>query len=179
MRRLTVREKALLCILLVVAIVSGYLALFYQPMTTKMAELEEEIAVVENECLEGQIKVAQMEQMQRELKEMYESGETAVEMPTYDNRQAVMMELNSILSRTSQYSLNFGTVETESVIVKRNIALNFRTRNYEEAKNVLRQLHDSQYRCLLTALSVSEDSSGGGVQTSVTMTFFEYQNIRH
>lgn len=177
MRPLSTREKFLLCVLLVVALVSAYLALFYQPTTTKMAELDEQIGQTEEQLLESQIKVSQLEKMRAELAEMRASGKNLISLARYDNLQSVIVELNGILSPTSDYSLNFGTVDTSEPIVRRNIALNFSANSYGQAKAVLRDLHNCRYRCLLSNISLRDGGGKGGkVQVSVTMTFFEYQD---
>lgn len=175
MRPLTAREKFLLGVLLVVAVVSAYLALFYQPMTTKLAELDEQLGQTEDQLLESQIKVNQLEKMRAELAEMGAGGKSMIGLARYDNLQAVIVELNGILSKTSEYSLDFGTVDTSQQIVRRNIALNFSAGSYEQAKAVLKELHDCKYRCLLSTLSLNDEDQSGKVQVSVTMTFFEYQ----
>lgn len=175
MRPLSTREKFLLCVLLVVAVVSAYFALFYQPITLKMADLDTQIGETEDALLESQIKVSQQEKMVAELERLRAEEKNLISIAPYDNLQAVIIELNGILAQTNEYSLDFGTVDTSQVIVRRNIILNFTTGSYDSAKSVLRQLSDSRYRCLLSALSINQDWRGGQVHVSVNMTFFEYQ----
>lgn len=176
MRPLSAREKFLLCVLLVVALVSAYLALFYGPVTTKMTEVDEQLGQTEDQLLESQIKVTRLEKMNKELEELNEGGGPLIGLARYDNLQSVIVELNGILSQTSQYSLDFGTVDTSQPIVRRNITLNFSAGSYEQAKTVLRELHDCKYRCLLSAFTINDQNRSGKVQVSVTMTFFEYQD---
>ena len=94
----------------------------------------------------------------------------------YDNLQAVMFELHGILDQTREYSLSFGTVDTEQAIVRRSISLTFTSGSYEEAKSVLQQLNDSAFRCMLSDVSISLGQTGEGlVSVSGTIVFFEYK----
>ena len=45
----------------------------------------------------------------------------------YDNLQPVMFELNAILQSTPEYSLSFGTVDTEEAIIRRQILLKLKS----------------------------------------------------
>ncbi len=177
MRPLSAREKALLGLLLVVALFSGYLSFFYQPVTTELAEIDEQITEAEDQLVDSRVKAARLEKMRAELERIQSSSDIPMKMAPYDNLQSVMFELNGILIQTSEYSLDFGTVDTTEPIIRRHIALHFRTESYEQARAVLRQLHDSKYRCLLSTVSVSEDNISGGVEASVNMIFFEYQGM--
>ncbi len=175
MRPLSAREKFLLGVLLVVTVVSAYMALFYGPINNKMAELDQQIGETEEQLLEAQVKAMRLEKMEAELAEMKSNGQPLVGLAPYDNLQPLIVELNGILSKTIQYTLDFGTVDASQQIVRRNISLNFSTGDYEQAKAVLKELHDCKYRCHLSGLNIREENRNGDVQVSVTMTFFEYQ----
>jgi Tfp pilus assembly protein PilO len=175
MRKLSVREKILLGILVVLLVVSGYLMLFYQPMTDRLTTLEGQVAQVQDDLMADQIRVNQMDRMQKELDELFASNPNPVSMSAYDNRLNVMTELNTILAQAQSYSLNFGTVDTGSDIVRRNISLQFKAGSYDSAKAILQQLHDSSYRCMLDNISISSGSSDAQVTVTATIIFFEYQ----
>lgn len=86
-----------------------------------------------------------------------------------------MFELNAILQSAQEYSLSFGTVDTEQSIVRRRISLSFTSGSYEQAKAVLQQLHDSAYRCMLDDLRLSLDNGQrGDVTVNGSIVFFEY-----
>jgi competence protein ComGC len=174
MKRLSTRERTLLGLLLVLTLVSGYILLFYLPMSDRIATVDGQIAQAENQLLEDQVKLAKLEQMRKELEEIFAQDKEPVSIATYDNLQAVMLSLNNILSATKSYTLNFGSVDTEEQIVRRNVSLQFSADDYQTAKQVLQALHDSRCRCMLDELQVSTQD-GGGVSVSATMVFFEYQ----
>lgn len=175
-RQLTAREWMLLALLGVILLVSGYIMLFYMPMKS-----EREIALGEAESCRMQTEAALLRledkhRMERELEELFSAPQPPVSIPDYDNLQPVMLELNMVLSGTTDYSLSFGTVDTSQQIVRRSIAMTFTTGSYSAARAVLSQLHDSAYRCMLDDVSMSIDkNSGGTVSVSGTIVFFEYQ----
>jgi cell division protein FtsL len=142
MRRLSTREKTLLCILLVLALVGGYIVLFYTPTQDRLTELENKIAQTEDDILTAQVKVERKKAMERELDALFAQDSEPLSLAAYDNIQAVMFELNSILGRAEEYSLNFSSVDTESTIIRRNISLRFRAGSYASAKEILQLLHD-------------------------------------
>jgi ABC-type Na+ efflux pump permease subunit len=175
MRKLTSREIILLCILLVLVAAGGYIMFFYQPMQQKKTDLEGQIAINEELIAANQTKLDKQNQMKTELEAIFAMDDTPLSLAQYDNIQAVMFELNGILKQTEEYSLNFSTVDTEEKIVRRYISLQFRSVTYESAKQVLEQLHDSNYRCMLDNLDISTGSSDSDISVTATIVFFEYQ----
>ena len=175
-RKLTAREWALLGVLAVVAAISGYVMLFYQPITTAR-----DIALAETETCKLELETAQLRltekrRMERELEEIFAQGKTPLGLATYDNLQPVMLELNTVLSDTRDYSLSFATVDTSQSIVRREISLNFTCGSYDMAKAVLRRPDDSLYRCMLNHITISLGQTADELTTvSGSIVFFEYQ----
>lgn len=175
-RSLSAREWVMLGLLAVIALVSAYFLFFYTPMTDRR-----DAALAEAEQYRSEIEVANLQleekhRMERELAALFARESDPPRMSDYDNLQPVMLELNTILAGTQDYSLSFGTVDTSEPIVRRNISLAFGTGSYQSAKQVLRQLHDSTYRCILDSVNVSLDRSDrGGASVTGNIVFFEYQ----
>lgn len=157
-RRLSSREKALLGILVILVLVSGYYLWFYVPAQDKLISLESQILGTQDAIDADKIKISKKQKMEQELKEIFENDPNPVSMAAYDNIQNVMLELNTILSQTDDYSLNFDAADTgqEDGIVRRRISLQFKCGSYEAAKGVLQELHDSPYRCMLDDLTLNE-----------------------
>lgn len=175
-RQLTARELILLGMLLVLVLVGGYVMLYYMPMTAELDRLEQEKLSCEDQLTVAQIQVEDKRRMERELEEIFAADPDPLSIPPYDNLQPVMFELNSILQSTPEYSLSFGTVNTEETIVRRQILLSYTSGSYEAAKRVLQQLHDSAYRCMLDNVSISiGERDEGNVSVSASLVFFEYQ----
>ena len=175
-RSLTAREWILLGVLAAVAAVSGYVMLFYLPVTAQRDAARDETELCQLQIEAAQLRLTEKRQMERELEGLFAREESPRGLAAYDNLQSVMLELHTILADTRDYSLSFGTVDTEQAIVRRSISLTFTSGSYEEAKSVLQQLNDSAFRCMLSDLSISLGQTGEGlVSVSGTIVFFEYK----
>lgn len=174
-RSLSAREWILLGLLAVIALVSGYIMLFYSPMTLRRDNAREEAELSRMQLEAANVRLEEKRRMERELEELFARESEPARMADYDNLQPVMLELNTILDGTEDYSLSFGTVDTSDSIVRRTISISFSAGSYQAAKGVLQQLHDSSYRCMLDSLSLNLDSGGSGVSVSGNIVFFEYQ----
>ncbi len=95
-------------------------------------------------------------------------------MPEYDNLQAVMVELNTILADCQEYSLAFQPDDPEDAIYARQATIPFTCGSYDQARDVLQRLHDSPLRNLITDVQITEQDDGS-VKATATMLFFEYQ----
>ena len=174
-RSLTAREWILLGLLGVVALVSGYVMLFYMPMTARRDAAREETELCRLQAEAAQVRLEEKRRMERELEELFAGEGEPVRLADYDNLQPVMLELNTVLSETEDYSLSFGTVDTSRTIVRRSISLSFTSGSYEAARATLRQLCGSAYRCLLDSVDLSIGGENGGrVSVNGVHLFFEY-----
>ena len=170
MRKLSTRERVLLAILVVVAVVSGYVLLFSMPLNEKIQTLGQEI--MESEDLKTQLESRwSQQQLTEQLKK--QEGEVRY-MPEYDNLQAVMVELNTILADCQEYSLAFQPDDPEDAIYARQATIPFTCGSYDQARDVLQRLHDSPLRNLITDVQITEQDDGL-VKATATMLFFEYQ----
>ena len=172
-RSLTARKWILLGLLGVVALVSGYVMLFYMPMTARRDAAREETELCRLQAEAAQVRLEEKRRMERE--ELFAGEGEPVRLADYDNLQPVMLELNTVLSGTEDYSLSFGTVDTSRTIVRRSISLSFTSGSYEAARATLRQLCGSAYRCLLDSVDLSiGGENGGSVSVNGVLLFFEY-----
>lgn len=176
-RALTAREWVLLGLLAVLATASCYVMLFYQPVTERRDHARDEMKQIQEELDAAQLRAGEKVRMERELEELFAREIEPVSLAQYDNLQPVMLELNTILAAANDYSLSFSSVDTEGMLVRRSISLSFTAGSYAAAKDILRQLRDSAYRCMLDTvnLAVSQPPAGSGVSVNGTIVFFEYQ----
>ena len=175
-RQLTAREWMLLGVLGAVLLVCGYMLLFYMPMTAERDRCLSETESCRTQTEAAQLRLEEKRRMERELEELFSADVPPLSIADYDNLQPVMFELNAILASTADYSLSFSTVDASQAIVRRSIALSFTTGSYEAAKAVLRQLHDSDYRCMLDSINVSiSQGDQESVMVSGNIVFFEFQ----
>lgn len=175
-RQLTAREWMLLGVLGALLLICGYLLLFYMPMTAERDRCVGETETCRMETEAARLRLEEKRRMERELEELFAAEVPPLSIPDYDNLQPVMFELNSILAPTQDYSLSFGTVDASQTIIRRSISMTFTTSSYDFAKDVLRRLHDSDYRCLLDGVNISAGQGNEDVvSVSGNIVFFEYQ----
>lgn len=203
-RKLSSREIVLLLILLVLVLASAYYLWFFVPMQERRDSLEGQILSTQDEIELDQLRIARKKEMERELAEIFEKDSDPVGMAPYDNSRNVMFALNSILSDTQDYSLDFASAASaeESGVMRRSISMQFTAPNYAAAKETLQQLHDIPFRCMFDDLSINVTETGGltigglgwwtggrtiasgmesgpedetAVRVTATLLFFEYQ----
>ena len=176
--KLSPREAGMLVVLVVLLIGVVYYMGFYTPLQAEMSSIAAESAQCDDEIVVANAKVAKMGQMQAELDEIFaRPAKEITEIAPYDNKEVVLNQLYSILARTQDYSLSFTDPDVqEDGTVRRNISMSFRCDSYAAAKNVIRDLTDSQWRCLVSNLSIAceeGDMMKLGVTVTATITFFE------
>ena len=169
----TVREKVLMTILGVLIVFCIYYFVFLIPATEQMNTYVEENYAVEDQIIMAEAKVAKMKQMEAELEKILSGEEKdVIALPEYDNNQNVMNSLYLILSKTNQYNVNFSGVTEEENTVRRNVVLEYECSDYATAKEVLMQIHDGPYRCLLKDFYLSAEED---YHIVVDITYFEYK----
>ena len=180
--KLTARESLMLVFLVVLLIGVGYYMGFYTPLQNEMASIATQSAEIDSQITTSMAKVAKMDDMQAELDEIFARPASEItEIAPYDNKEVVLNQLYGILGRTQDYSLSFTDPDVqEDGTVRRNISMNFHCESYADAKEVIRDLTDSQWRCLVSNLSIScdeDDMMEYGVTFTATITFFEHTGL--
>ncbi len=181
--KLTAREGFMLLALVVLIIGVVYYMGFYTPLQAELTSIANQTVDTEMQITTAEAKVARMDGMQAELDEILSRPESEItEIAPYDNKEVVLNQLNGILSRTVNYSLNFTDPSVgENGTVRRNISMTFQCESYEAAKAVIEDLTDSQWRCLVSNLSIvaeEADLMANPVTVSATITFFEHTGLK-
>lgn len=179
--KLSGRDSALLIFLLLLVIGVAYYMLFYKPLQAELVSVSNQIANTDTQIMTAQSKIAKMDAMQAEIDEILSRPENEItEIAPYDNKEEVLNQLNAIMRASDQYNLSF----SEPVIggdgsVRRNVTMNFSCSNFTTAKNIINNLQNCKWRCLVSNLSISGNGSvmNGGVSVNATVTFFESTNI--
>lgn len=180
--KLSLREIIMLLVLIVLLIGVGYYMGFYTPLQEEMASIASQSTDCDMQITTAMTKVGRMNEMQEELEEIFSRpADEITEIAPYDNKEVVLNQLYGILARTTDYSLNFTDPSVqEDGTVRRNISMSFHCDSYEAAKEVIRDLTDSQWRCLVNNLSMSSDAGDmmtNEVTVTVTITFFEHTGL--
>lgn len=179
--RLSGREVFMVCLLAVLLVGVVYYMGFYTPLQQEMASIQSQTSSVDAQISAAANKIARMDVMQAELDEIFSRPKDEItEIAPYDNKEVVLNQLNGILQSSLEYSLSFAEPNIGSDgTVRRNVSMSFRCPDYDSAKRIISSLTKSQWRCMVSNLSIS----GGGdimdaeVSVSATITFFESTNL--
>lgn len=174
-RKFTGREKALLLVCAVML-----LGIFYYQFLWKSTEAVIASSDISEPAMELEVEEAKTQQMMRMKNEMETlKDELTSEVPSYNNINNVIIELNTILSQADTFSLDFGEAAAEGTTVRRDISVSFHTGSYATMKAILSDLHDCRYRCLIQDLNISAAGTNTGIRSgndlnvSLTVRFYE------
>ena len=174
----TTREKVLMLILAVLC-----LGAFYNFMVVQGVNQTIDSNSIKTQELQSEIEIQQAIATNREnMEAVLESMGGAENLPvveTYDNFNAEFDELEGLLDRKSQsYTLTFGspTVVGSSSLVRREATVTYVTSTYGKALNIARKIVNGSYRCLVTDLAFSQNTSRDSsdtVTSTLEVTYFE------
>ena len=175
-RAFTKREKVMIIILAVIILAICYFKLMLEPINEQIESYQTMTETEQTEITQNQAKLASMKKMQKELDEIYASND-AKPLPTYDNADVMLTDLNKILSSAKDYTLSFGgteTLEEASYIMRRPVSLVFYTDTYAQARDIIDELHDSENINQISDVSISmDDDRDNDVTVTLSISYFE------
>ncbi len=175
-RQFSLRERILMMVLALLLLICFYYVLVEKPVQDTLLDASQRRSEAESQLTVASAQLQKMNQMQSALDQLEQSAQADV--PDYDNAKNVMDLMNGAMAMTEEYNLTFQPVTTEGAIVSRSIQMNFRCDDYDTAKDVLQTLLDSNYRCRITAMSVTATDGGNIRRQEVTVdasvTFYEF-----
>lgn len=189
-RAFTPREKVLLVILTVLLIGIGYFKLILEPINENIATYQANTTAEQDAMMVNAATLTKMRAMEKELEEIFASGD-AKPMPTYDNSDLLLVELNQILSKADDYTLTFGgtSVMDTNYILRRPLSMTFTAGSYKQARSILTALHDSGNVNQITDLSIRFDNGerftlfddqdndvDAYLDVSLTITYYELKD---
>lgn len=173
------REKFLLAILAVVAVIIAWYQLVFVNVQNQMAELDAKIAEVQDQAVQNQTKAAQYKKMSEEVEAYKAQGIAPIIVPNYDNTQSLMAYLNGVIPSDREYTIDFDDpVIAEDGTVHRVGQITYETGSYEEARAVAQNIALGPYPCTVDSLSIVKKSKGGSSSdqnftTTGKLTFIE------
>ena len=188
-RAFTKREKVMLVILVVLIIGIGYFKFLLEPINAGIENYQQLEAMEQDQILLNATLVQQKHQMERELTELFDSGDPSP-IPEYDNSASLLVELHKILDGSTEYTLNFtGTSPMDvAYLIRRPVNLTFRTASYSAARKIIDQLHDSSNINSISDLTIqfaadnsrvidwndsTEETAEYPIAVSLTITYYE------
>ncbi len=175
-REFTNREKVLLLILSLVLVALLYNQFIDQPVRRQLeaAQADAEMLSIQVQAVEAKLK--DMRRMQTEMDDLISSGAVS-EMGSYNNSKEEMAILNDVLQHTQQYSISFADVTRDGDQIRRNFTLLFAVNDYASMEKVIKELADSDCRCLIGDVQCSQgtkrDQKTDFITVNATATFFE------
>lgn len=169
-RTMSRREKLLLTILVVLLIGLCYYSFYLSPLNSKIDNYKS----MTNSALDEEIALEPMmtsyNKMKNELTELRNSSDSKP-IPNFDNSKNVMDELHNIMSEATSYSLSFSGTTEENSIVSRPVGISFVAASYDNARDIIDKLYESDYSNQISNITYFKTS--GGVQVTLTTTFYE------
>ena len=166
-REFTRKEKMLLVIMCALLIGILYFEFVYRPVKANMNKYN--TAKLSVKLATEQAKSLSIKKMESEMAGNKASNIGTV--ATYNNVKQELKALNNIFSSASSFNLDFSDPVKDGDAVRRNVNITFTAKSYSAANNIINELHNCEYRCLIRTLSLT--SSGGTVSGNMQVTFFE------
>ncbi len=168
------KEKILIAILLVVILSAAYYLFVYKNVDESINTL-----VSDRQALESQLQIV-TEQVERLEAMSQQLGNDTVRsyMPSYNSSKKELDFLNSTLSGTDDYMVNFTTLTRNGDQINRGFKLQFTANSFAQAESIIKTLEDSEIRCLIgdyiiNPIEDDEHLLDGKVQVVLNGSFYE------
>lgn len=167
------REKVMLVVLVLIIMALGYFKLILEPINEQIGKYETDKETEQVDIDQYVVKSAQKKKMSKEVEAIKESGEY-IAIPAYDNSQKLLVELHHILASTTDYTLEFDEMVTNDYILCRPAKLSFVTANYQQARDVINKLSNSEMFNVIDDVSIDfQNDHTNDVAVYLTITYFE------
>ena len=182
-REFTFREKVLLAVCAILAIGAFYYQFVYKGINRQINSYSTER--IEAQLADEQATAKKIRNMEGIIER--DKDKERGELTVYNNLAAEVALIGNILNnRADNVSLTWNNPTLNGSVVRRTVAVAFRTANYEDYKTILREFYEGPYRCIIGDLTVSATGTGkrsvlseetlaetDGVSASFTVTFYE------
>ncbi|MBC5708188.1 hypothetical protein [Hungatella hominis] len=179
-RKFTVRETVLLLFMSILFLGIFYYLLVASPVNEEISKCSSQQVPVEDDISTELIKASRKKKMLDEMEQS--AGEPQGELKPYNNLNDEMRELYQALEEAESYNISFSEARASGTIVRRDISIAFQAGSYEQVRTILRNMANSQFRCIVKDMDISASSgrgesrgmaSAGAVSVSVMITYYE------
>lgn len=175
-RDFTLRERILILLLALILVVLCYYQFVDKPVRTAIKSARAEAASIQTELDAVNAQVELVNKMQTELDTIQKSGLKS-RMESYNNSKAELAMLNDVLSAATDYSISFSEVTRDGDQIRRAFTLQFVAPNYATMEQILSELAENPYRCLIGDISCSGTGQGLDIPVSASMTATFYETM--
>lgn len=174
-KSISMRELILLGILVIIA---AYYFVVQGPVAEEKTSIDSMQAQIDMELDEAEARLINMRRMEKAVDEVFaEDPDPAQVISEYNNINNILLELNTILDSTIDYTIDFETEEIASEMARRNINIYFAVGSYEAAIEKITAIESSSNRYLIRNMSITDGAgraSDAGFEVTLNVTSFEY-----
>lgn len=173
--KFTFRESLLIVIAALVGLSIFYYQFIYKEYQNALKQYDNTTVEEQTTILLAKANKMQVMQNYIDQHENESNGEVAV----YNNLANEIDALASILNdNSSNLSINWSEPYLTDSIVRRNADITLRVSSYSEAENIIQNIANLQYKCLISSLSISGTNTTtidttNDITVSMEVTFFE------
>lgn len=173
--KFSLRESVLVIVAAIVGLGIFYYQFVYKEYQNALKQYDK--TTVEEQTTILLAKANKMQTMQNYIDQ--HAQETTGEVSTYNNLANEIDSLASILNdKSSNVSINWAEPYLTDTIVRRNADITLHVSSYNEAENIIQNIANLQYKCVISSLSISGTNTSNidetnDVTVSMEVTFFE------
>lgn len=170
-REFSKAEKALIIVLIVVLLGLAYYYFVDRTIRDSIASAQSEEQMLQTEIDALEQRLMYLQSKQNSMDKLQEEGNLSW-MNSYNNSKAEVAFLNDILADTINYAVSFSDVTRNGDQIRRRFTLQYTTKNYKQAQEIMEKLCNSENRCLVGDVRCSIDAEGK-VTMNQSATFYE------
>ena len=164
-------EKALIIILILVLLGLAYYYFGDRTVRDAIASAQSEESMLQTEIDTVEQRLLYLQSKQNAMDQLEEEGNLTW-MNSYNNSKAEVAFLNDILADTTNYAISFSDVTRNGDQIRRRFTLQYTTKNYKEAQEIMEKLCNAENRCIVGDVKCTIDSDGK-VTMNQSATFYE------
>ena len=173
-RGLTLREKILLLVCILIGLGIFYYQVIYKSFQNSMEAYD--ISNIQNQTVILQAQVARKKTMQQYLVD--HKDDTYGELAMYNNLSKEIGELARIFEGIDNLSISWSDPTLLNKTVRRNANVSFSVVGYQRVVDLVKAIKNCKYRCLISDLSISTNrdrvlDDDSTVSVRIVITFFE------
>ena len=173
-RGLTLREKILLLVCILIGLGIFYYQVIYKSFQNSMEAYD--ISNIQNQTVILQTQVARKKTMQQYLVD--HKDDTYGELAMYNNLSKEIGELARIFEGIDNLSISWSDPTLLNKTVRRNANVSFSVVGYQRVVDLVKAIKNCKYRCLISDLSISTNrdrvlDDDSTVSVRIVITFFE------
>lgn len=173
--KFSLRESLLVIVAAIVGLGIFYYQFVYKEYLNALKQYDNTTAEEQTTILLA--KANKMQAMQNYIEQ--HADESTGEVASYNNLANEIDALATIINdKSSNVSINWSEPYLTDTIVRRNADITLHVSSYNEAENIIQDIANLQYKCVISSLSISGTNTTNidetnDVTVSMEVTFFE------